>query len=732
MASSSSGRAQPPPTALRRSRAREVGPRSRRLGSAFSEEAAANRSRPVGRRLYWGPSLRSLNAGGAHVCGLSDAHDPACWEWPDLKLPKGLDFSGIALGKDFLCGILAKDNTSMSCYGGMKAPSLTPQPAAFRTVAAGHRHACAVDDEGGFACWGDGVPKVPPAELPESMSAMALGNDTTCILDGKGIARCWGGAPVPAQYKSTPFLAIEADGDAVCAITMYNYSVVCWGKTDRFGGGRLIYNATMPGACAPQHTCPCGIIWGSGALCGNGGGEGVQELAVCHPCQLPLNASRIVIANGMTKAAPPPGDDDDAKKKKTLAVALSVAGVGAAVLAAAGTAFYLVAFRKREKKTLRLGESSSRRLCRDVEAMVMPAPQVSPVRPARPLGCEEFTLRELSRLTNGFAEEKKIGSGSFGSVYRAKLPDGREVAIKRAERGASGGRRRRFDAERAFRAELRLLSRVNHRNLVQLLGFCEERGERILVFEFMPHGALHDHLHGGEAGGGRSPLFASWEARLRVALDAARGVEYLHCYAVPPIIHRDIKSSNILLDGGWTARVSDFGLSLMGPPEAEEQPGSQRHLTVKAAGTVGYMDPEYYGLHHLTVKSDVYGFGVVMLEALTGRRAIFKEAEGGSPVSVVDHAVPSILAGELRRVLDPRAPEPAAHEAEAVELVAYTAVHCVRLEGKDRPAMADIVANLETALALCEGSDRGGAGFGNSSSSASLSVTSMDRSGALV
>uniref|UniRef100_A0A0A9DPU8 Protein kinase domain-containing protein n=1 Tax=Arundo donax TaxID=35708 RepID=A0A0A9DPU8_ARUDO len=167
-------------------------------------------------------------------------------------------------------------------------------------------------------------------------------------------------------------------------------------------------------------------------------------------------------------------------------------------------------------------------------------------------------------------------------------------------------------------------------------------------------------------------------------------------------------------------------------PEAEEAQAAA-HLTVKAAGTVGYMDPEYYGLHHLTVKSDVYGFGVVMLEVLTGKRAIFKEAEGGSPVSVVDYAVPSIVAGELAKVLDGRAPEPAAHEAEAVELVAYTAVHCVRLEGKDRPAMADIVANLETAFALCEGSaggDRGG--FGNSSSSASLSVTSMDRSGGLV
>ncbi|KAG2581050.1 serine/threonine-protein kinase-like protein CCR4 [Panicum virgatum] len=693
---------------------------------SFSEEAAANRSRPVGRRLYWGPSLRSLNAGGAHVCGLSDDHDPACWEWPDLKLPKGLDFSGIALGKDFLCGILAKDNTSMSCYGGMKAPPLAPNPAAFRTVAAGHRHACAVDNEGGFACWGDGVPRVPPAELPESMSAMALGNDTTCILDGKGIARCWGGAPVPAQYTSTPFLAIEADGDAVCAITMYNYSVVCWGKSDRFGGGgRLIYNATMPGACAPQRSCPCSIIWGSGALCGNGGGEGVQELAVCQPCPLPLNASRIVIANGMTKAAPPPGDDDDAKK--TLAVALSVAGVGAAVLAAAGTAFYLVAFRKREKKTLRLGESSSRRLCRDVEAMVMPAPQVSPARPARPLGCEEFTLRELSRLTNGFSEEKKIGSGSFGSVYRGKLPDGREVAIKRAERAAAAGgrRRRRFDAERAFRAELRLLSRVNHRNLVQLLGFCEERGERILVFEFMPHGALHDHLHGGEAGGGRSPLFASWEARLRVALDAARGVEYLHCYAVPPIIHRDVKPSNILLDGEWTAKVSDFGLSLASGGAAAAAASSSA-----TAGTVGYIDPEYYRLQELTERSDVYSFGVVLLELVTGRKAIHRTSQdgSGSPRNVIEFAVPAVETGNITKILDDRVPSPRGHEVEAVARVAKIAAECVRPRGRARPIMSEVVAELEWAVTLCEESLVAAAGGGGGINSSRRGGSDLSRS----
>ncbi|VAH01675.1 unnamed protein product [Triticum turgidum subsp. durum] len=294
---------------------------------------------------------------------------------------------------------------------------------------------------------------------------------------------------------------------------------------------------------------------------------------------------------------------------------------------------------------------------------------------------EEYTFAQLATATNGFEPEAKIGAGSFGTVYRGKLPDGREVAIKRGE--ASGPMARKFqEKESAFRSELAFLSRLHHKHLVSLVGYCEENDERLLVYEYMKNGALYDHLHpkgGGADADAASPVVSSWKLRIKILLDASRGIEYLHSYAVPPIIH-------------------------------------------------------------LTVKSDVYGFGVVMLETLTGKRAIFKEAEGGSPVSVVDYAQPSIVAGELGKVLDGRAPEPSPHEAEAVELVAYTAVHCVRLEGKDRPAMADIVANLETAFALCEGSAGGsrgaggtttGGGFGNSSSSASLSMTSMELSGRL-
>ncbi|KAK1609587.1 hypothetical protein QYE76_033260 [Lolium multiflorum] len=666
---------------------------------SFTEEAAANRSRPVGRRLYWGPSLRSMSAGGGHVCGLSDDHEPNCWEWPGLALPKGLDFSIIALGQNFLCGVDKTNGTAMRCYGGTMPPppAFAYGDAAYKAVAAGRRHACAVDAMGGLVCWGDGNPDGLREELPADMTAMALGHNTTCILAGNGTVRCWG-VKVPKEYTRTSFASIEADGDTVCAVMTSNYSVVCWAKDGRFDGNHLVFNSTLPGACTNKTSCQCDVVSGSGALCGTGGGVSGVELAVCQPCTMPLNASRIVVANGRT---PTPGNNG--KNKNALVVGLSAAGAGVAVLAAVGLTFYLVVFRKLDKKahvTVRLGESSSRGLCRDAESMVMPAPERSALQPARPLGCEEFTLKDLSRLTNGFAEESKIGSGSFGCVYRAKLADGREIAIKRAERASTGARRRRrFDAEHAFRSELRLLCRVNHRNLVSLLGFCEERGERILVFEFMPHGALHDHLHGDATDRTTSPLFLSWEARLRVALDAARGVEYLHCYAVPLIIHRDIKPSNILLDADWTAKVSDFGLSL-----ASGSASAPNSKTSGTAGTVGYMDPEYYRLQELTERSDVYSFGVVLLELVTGRKAIHRdnsEEGSGSPRNVIEFAVPAVEAGDISTILDGRVPAPRGHEVEAVARVAKIGAECVR-RGRGRPVMSEVVAELEWAVTLCE------------------------------
>lgn len=179
-----------------------------------------------------------------------------------------------------------------------------------------------------------------------------------------------------------------------------------------------------------------------------------------------------------------------------------------------------------------------------------------------------------------------------------------------------------------------------------------------------------------------------------MALDAARGIEYLHEYAIPHVIHRDIKSSNILLDAMWTAKVSDFGLSLMGPGEGES------HLSLRAAGTVGYMDPEYYRLQQLTNKSDVYSLGVVLLELLSGCKAIHKN-ENGDARNVVDFVVPYVVQDEIHRVLDPKVPPPTPYEIEAVAYVGYLAADCVTLEGKERPSMTEIVNSLEKALTAC-------------------------------
>ena len=286
-------------------------------------------------------------------------------------------------------------------------------------------------------------------------------------------------------------------------------------------------------------------------------------------------------------------------------------------------------------------------------------------------------------------------------VYKGKLLDGREVTIKREETASS--KMQKFLREKECGSALASLSRLHHKHLVMLIGFCESGRDKewLLVYEYMKHGALYDHLHNKNNVEKSSSLLNSWKMRIKISLDAARGIEYLHNYAVPPIIHRDIKSSNILLDANWTARVSDFGLSmtLMGS-EADHRD----YIPTKAAGTVGYMDPEYYRLNVLTAKSDVYSLGVVMLELLTGKRAIFtRNGENGVPTSVVDFAVPAIIAGELPKVLDPRVgSQLEKNETEAVKLVAYTAMQCVNLEGRERPTMFDIVANLERALVLCD------------------------------
>ncbi|CAN6235076.1 unnamed protein product [Urochloa humidicola] len=694
------------------------------------------------KRVYWGDALSAVSGGGEYVCGIADERI-RCWRFPSGEVPPGVRFSAVAAGGGFACG-LVKDSGEVMCFGdGDEAAAARPPKGRHAMLAAGERHACAVSEESGeVSCWGESAAvsaasPPPGAVAGRAVSSLAVGDAVTCVLWGNWTVACWPPEEVapPRAVAAQQFVALEAKGKVVCGVLMSDYSLICWGPGVAGGAGK-VFDRVLPGPCAPWASCRCGVWSGSGPLCGSGGAGGA---AVCYPC----GYSPPMKALAPTPSSPgAPHSSGGKRRPSDLAIALISAGIGSGVLAAVAAVAVVFCLRRRRSDG---GSPDSGRIHAEPSAGPAAAPRVerrlSALLSKGPnTTVEQFPLAALRAATGGFSPPHRIGSGGFGTVYRASLPDGREVAIKRAERrrgaragvgrdpgaaassssssAAAAAAARRAgasdDHEAAFVSELALLSRVNHKNLVRLLGFCADGGERILVYEYMPNGTLHDHLHRLPSAAPLSPPLASWPARLRLALGAARGIEYMHTYAVPPIIHRDIKSPNILLDASWTAKVSDFGLSLLNDNNNDggggEDDGGEPAACLMTAGTVGYMDPEYYRLQHLTDKSDVYSFGVVLLELLSGCRAIQRFEGSGSPKNVVDVTVPHIEADRVHRVLDARLPLPTPGEMEAVAYVGYLAADCVRPAGRDRPTMSEVVGVLERAVAACEESDDGGGG----------------------
>ncbi|PKA55967.1 Serine/threonine-protein kinase-like protein CCR4 [Apostasia shenzhenica] len=652
----------------------------------FSQDPAPSK------RVYGGAYLSALAASDSHVCGLvGDPGELSCWRWRKLSFPSGLNLTALSVGGDFLCGILGSGD--LRCFGGNATGVVGNEPNGnFSLIAAGTRHACAISVSGELICWGAGAPEDIVGISFSDVASLALGDGRTCALRVNGTVICYGaGAEVPSSFASLEFMAIQARGRAFCGVLLDNYSLICWGA-DAFRRNPLVFRRVLPASCTSMASCQCGVLAGSGNTCSKGG-------VICLPCT--------------SRRMPEIGSSNDGKggggRRRLLFIVLGAVGFGIGCVASA--CFLIFRATINRGRVHDAGRLSSH---------LPPATGVPSVVDARltrlfsgspGLTVEEFPLQLLLAATGGFSEKQKIGSGGFGSVYRATLPDGRVVAIKRAtpppvvtptgstSRMAS---HRRSERETAFISELQLLSRVNHKNLVRLHGFCREGAERILVYEFIARGTLAEHLH--RPSSDESPL-NSWPGRIKAALDAARGIDYLHSYAVPPIIHRDIKSSNILLDEDWTAKVSDFGLSLLNPKQRGEDDDAVE--AGAAAGTVGYIDPEYYRLRHLTAKSDVYSFGVVLLEMLTGCRAVQRGDESGTPVNVVELAVPAIEGDEVHRVLDGKLPPPTPCEIEAVVFVGYLAADCVIPAARDRPAMSEVVAFLERALAACLKSGQG-------------------------
>ncbi|PPD98609.1 hypothetical protein GOBAR_DD04419 [Gossypium barbadense] len=600
-------------------------------------------------------SYSTVAGGRTIICAVrSSGSSLLCWETNDPTFPvKRLYYNdtvllkSLAIGDGKICATSTNATSSVSCWrpignNGNNNDELPNGNYTMGKITSGFGFSCGIvlSENNRVSCWGsNSIGKT----IEEQFGNMSISN-------------------IEAGFSHVCGVNSVALGDGFsCAIRRSNGTVVCWGSMSESAIEGIEMESVVAGL---NFTCGLTtrdfsiVCWGPGWPLSNGSASNssLMELpfgaeilpgpclqSSCNECGLYPQSSRLCFGNGSNNSS-------------------------------LSRSFTIRRHSSRAMKRQRSGTSSK-----------------------HADRAEEFTLSELAAATNDFSPENKIGAGSFGIVYKGKLWDGREVAIKRGE---TGQKTKKFqEKETAFESELAFLSRLHHKHLVRLVGYCDEKDERLLVYEYMKNGAVHDHLHDKNNVVKTSSLINSWKMRIKIALDAARGIEYLHNYAVPPIIHRDIKSSNILLDMNWTARVSDFGLSLMDPES------DQNYKPMKAVGTVGYIDPEYYGLNVLTTKSDVYGLGVVMLELLTGKRAIFKNDDnGGSPISLVDYAVPAIMVGELVKVLDQRVGPPELNETEAVELMAYTAMHCVNSEGKERPIIGDIVSNLERAFNVCDGS----------------------------
>ncbi|KAJ4901052.1 Serine/threonine-protein kinase CDG1 [Raphanus sativus] len=303
--------------------------------------------------------------------------------------------------------------------------------------------------------------------------------------------------------------------------------------------------------------------------------------------------------------------------------------------------------------------------------------------PSKPTQC--FTYRELATATNNFRLESMIGRGGFGSVFKGMLefPPGqfKNVAVKKLDTTSHQG-------DKEFLVEVLMLSLLRHEHLVTLFGYCAEGDQRLLVYEYMPLGSVEDHIHGY----GSVEEVLDLSTRMQIALGSAKGLAYLHNVAQPPVIYRDLKTANILLDHGYKPKLSDFGLAKFGPS------GDMSHVSTRVMGTHGYCAPEYASTGKLTMKSDIYSFGVVMLELITGRKPIGDSCLGARRL-LVNWALPLFREQDIRKIADPMLSiESHYYMEEAVGRALELAYMCLREDANARPTVKEVVVALDNIV----------------------------------
>ncbi|XP_062093363.1 wall-associated receptor kinase 2-like [Humulus lupulus] len=313
-----------------------------------------------------------------------------------------------------------------------------------------------------------------------------------------------------------------------------------------------------------------------------------------------------------------------------------------------------------------------------------------------------FSKAELAKATNNYSQSNFIGQGGFASVYKGVVLNEtsstatttQQIAVKKPKLDKDDQNKSIQINHQQFHEEIAIVSQVNHKNVVKLLGLCLETKIPLLVYELVPNGTLSQHIHAKRSSSSpssSSAMLRPWKTRLRIATETALSIDYLHSLAQPPIIHRDIKSTNILLDENYTAKVSDFGASVLIPP-------GQTGIATTVQGTLGYLDPEYLTTGTLTTKSDVYSFGVVLVELITGEKPISNGVRSGGKSNIIHYFVSTIRdqnKGEkyVRKIVDPNVVYDEDHERE-IETVAELAMKCLEGHGERRPSMKEVAEEL--------------------------------------